>query len=128
MNWREMLTHNLGLKTLSLLLAAVLWLFVAAERETEIGASVAVGFKNVAPGLAIVNRPPSRLDVRLAGPKVLLLRLRAENLSVLLDLQGAGGGTTSFTGLEKEIPLPAGVRVTRVTPAVIEVKLASPGP
>jgi YbbR domain-containing protein len=127
MNLREMLTHNLGLKALSLFLAMVLWLFVAAGMETEIGLSLPVVFAHLSPGLAVVNRPPARIDVRLAGPRIILLKLKAEPLPVLLDLQGVREGTTVFPALEMAIRVPEGVRVTRVTPAAIEVKLAKTG-
>jgi hypothetical protein len=123
-----MFTHNLGLKVLSLVLAAALWLFVVAEKETEIGAAVPVEVKNLPRGLAIVNRTPSRVDVRLAGPRIALLKMRAVPPLLLLDLQGAREGITGFPGLEKDIPLPAGVRVIRITPDTIEVRLAKAGP
>lgn len=124
MNVREMLTHNLGLKVLSLLLAMVLWLFVAAGTESEISLSLPVVFTHLPPGLAIVSLPPARIDARLAGPRILLLRLNAERLPVVLDLQDAREGSTVFPGVESAIRVPEGVRVRRVTPAAIEVKLA----
>jgi YbbR domain-containing protein len=123
MTWRETWTHNLGLKALSLFLAALLWLFVAAGQESELDLQVPVQFENISPGLAVVNQPPTRLDVRVAGPKILLMRLQTDRLVVVLDLKGAGEGTTGFPGPEKAIRFPDGVRVTRVTPAVIELKL-----
>jgi hypothetical protein len=121
------LTHNIGQKALSLALAAVIWLFVTAEKEAEIGVEVQVGVKNLAPGLVIANQLPPRIDVRLAGPKIALLRLHTVRPVLLLDLQGAREGATGFPGLDRSIPLPAGVRVTRVTPATIEVRLARAG-
>jgi YbbR domain-containing protein len=124
MNWREAWTNNLGLKALSLFLALLLWLFVAAGREAELDVVAPVVFENLPPPLAIVNQPPSRLDVRVAGAKIELLRLKTKRLTVVLDLKGAGEGITSFPGPEKAIRFPEGVRVTRVTPAVIEVRLA----
>jgi YbbR domain-containing protein len=124
MNVRETLTHNLGLKVLSLFLAIVLWLFVAAGTESEIGLSLPVVFTHLPTGLAIINQPPARIDARLAGPRILLLRLNEERIPVVLDLQGAREGSTVFPGVESAISVPDGVRVTRVTPAAIEVRLA----
>jgi hypothetical protein len=127
MNVREILTHNLGLKVLSLFLAMVLWLFVAAGTELEIGLSLPVVFTHLPPGLAIINRPPARIDARLAGPRILLLRLKAERLPVVFDLQDAREGSIVFPGVESAIRAPDGVRITRVTPAAIEVRLARAG-
>jgi YbbR domain-containing protein len=127
MNVREMLAHNLGLKVLSLFLAVMLWLFVAAGMEAEIGLSLPVVFTHLSSDLAVVNQPPARLDFRLAGPRILLLKLKAAQLPVLLDLQGVREGTTAFPAVEMAIRVPEGVRVTRVTPAAIEVRLAKAG-
>jgi YbbR domain-containing protein len=124
MSWRETVTKNLGLKALSLLLAALLWLFVAADRESEREIAVPVVYRNLSPALAIVNKPPSRLDLWVAGPKIMLMRLNADRLTIFLDLKNAGEGATSFPGPEKAVHLPEGVRVTRVTPASVEVSLA----
>ena len=123
----ETVTHNLGLKLLSLFLAAVLWLFVTASHDEEIGLSCPVACANIPPGLAIVNRLPTQVDVRLAGPRILLLRLKSERPTVLLDLRGLGEGLTSFPEVETKFRIPYGVRVTRVTPASIEVRLAKTG-
>jgi YbbR domain-containing protein len=127
MKMREMLTHNIGLKALSLFLASVLWLFVAAGQKSEIGLTLPVKVTNLPPGLAIANRLPARIDVRLAGPRIMLLRLNTDRHPVLLDLKGAGEGTTSFPELETKLSIPYGIRVTRMTPASIEVKLARAG-
>ncbi|HTP66891.1 MAG TPA: CdaR family protein [Geobacteraceae bacterium] len=120
----ETVTHNLWLKALSLFLAAVLWVFVAAGREAETGFSLPVIYGNIPPGLAMVNRPPVRIDVRLAGPRIMLYRLDAERFPVCLDLKGAVAGRTVFPEVESKIRIPYGLRVTRVTPAAIEVILA----
>ncbi|HEX9078911.1 MAG TPA: hypothetical protein VF795_04945 [Desulfuromonadaceae bacterium] len=127
MKIREMLTENLGLKALSLFLAAVIWLFVSFGREAEIELALPVVLANVPQGLVVANSPPARIDVRLAGPRILLLRLGARPRPVLLDLKGAGEGVTAFPEMAKNLPLPYGVRVTRVTPAAIEVRLAGNG-
>jgi hypothetical protein len=127
MNMRELVTHNLGLKMLSLILAVALWFFVAAEKESEIGLSVPVVFENLPPGLVIVGRPPARIDVRVAGPKILLLRLHGDRPTLQLNLKDAREGTTAFSALEAAIRIREGVRVTRVSPAAIEVGLARAG-
>jgi YbbR domain-containing protein len=126
MNVREILSHNFGLKVLSLFLAMVLWLFVAAGTESETSLSLPVVFAHIPPGLVIINQPPTRVDVRLAGPRILLLRLHAERLPVVLDLQDAREGSTAFPGVDSAIHVPGGVRVTRVAPATIEVRLSRP--
>jgi YbbR domain-containing protein len=124
MNLGEIVRHNLGLKAMSLLLAFMLWLFVAAGREAEISRSVPVLIENIPPGLVVAGNPPSIINVRIKGPRILLFKSRTERFSILLDLKGSKEGITSFPSPGALINLPDGVRVTRVAPASIEVRLA----
>ena len=43
--------------------------------EAEIGLSLPVVLSHLSPGLAVINRPPARIDVRLSGPRILLLKV-----------------------------------------------------
>ncbi|HEY6874412.1 MAG TPA: hypothetical protein VI298_16930 [Geobacteraceae bacterium] len=124
MNVPQMLTENLGLKALSLFLAVVLWLFVTLGMDGETGVTVPVRFQNLSPRLAIVNRTPIFLDLRIAGPKILLMQLDKQSLAATLDLGGVGEGTVMFANLERAVPLRSGLRITRVYPSALELKLA----
>jgi YbbR domain-containing protein len=127
MSLREMLSHNLGLKIMSLFLAMVLWLFVAAEKDSEISLSVPLEITNLPAGIVVVNQPRSRVDVRVAGPEILLMALQWNLPKVCLDMKDAHEGTTEFPGLEKAIRISEGVRVTQVAPATVKVSLARAG-
>lgn len=123
MSLREMVTENLRLKALSLLLAALLWLSVTSGTEGEAGVTVPVRFRNIPPQLSVGNATPIFVELRIAGPKLLLTRLKKERLAATLDLQGVGAGTVAFTRLESTIPLQNGLRITRINPAAIELEL-----
>jgi YbbR domain-containing protein len=122
-----MFTRNFGLKIMSLFLAMVLWLFVAIEKDSEVSLSIPVEIVNLPAGLVVASRPPSRIDVRVTGPKVLLMSLRWDLPKVYLDMKDAHEGTTVFTGLERAIRICEGVKVSRVAPPTIEVRLAKIG-
>jgi len=123
MKLRVMATHNLGLKLLSLIMAVVIWFFVEFGKETEISMEVPVRFENIPPGLVITGAPPSPINIRLKGQRIVLMKLRAVRPVAHLDLKGAAEGTTGFPNMERMINLPEGVRVTRVTPVALEVRL-----
>jgi hypothetical protein len=127
MKIRDAVTHNLALKLLSLIMAVVIWYFVDVGKEKEISMSVPVVLKNIPSGLVFAGAPPPPIYVRLKGPKIALMKIRADRLVAQLDMKGAGEGKTGFPYLETMIDLPDGVRVTRVTPAAMEVRLIKTG-
>ena len=120
---RERLTENIGLKVLSLLLAGLLWLSVTAAREGEVAVKVPVRIRNLAPRFVLATSVPGSIELRIAGPKIRLLHLAKERLYADLDLQGVGEGGVAFVELARTVALPGGLRVTRVNPATIELKL-----
>ncbi len=128
MSMKEMVTGNLGLKALSLFLAAALWLFVTMGMEGEEGIRVPVRITNVPSRLSIENQAPAVVDLRIAGPKILLMRLDKERLASTLDLQGAGVGDVAFPDLAGTVRLPSGLRVTRISPANVSLKLVERTP
>ena len=108
---------------LSLLLAVVIWLFVELEQqdEAELGATVRV--ENLPPGLAVAGGQLPSVRVRLAGPKILLIRHQSLSPVIPLECGGLREGVTRFVGLEKGVQVPAGIRVVGVIPATVEMKL-----
>jgi len=122
-----MITDNLRLKALALFFGILVWAFATFEKEAEVGLTVPVTVQGLAPGLVLANPPPASVDVRVAGSKILLLRIRTARLQIPLELQGVTAGTVALTGFDRSLDLPAGVRVIRVHPATIELKLIPQG-
>jgi len=124
MKLQEVLFATLQLKLLSLLFAAVLWLFVTLETGDEVDMPLAVRFVNSPPGLALQGGPSAPLSLRIAGPRTLLIRQRWHGATVELDLAGVRPGRVTFSGLDRHVLLLPGVRPLRVSPANLEVSLA----
>jgi len=125
MTVRETPGNSRLLMALSLFVAVLLWLFAAGEREGEIVLGVPLELVNLSPSLSFVNKPPSWIEVTVAGPRILLLRLRMQRQKIRLDLRGSREGITVYNGLGKSIRLEPGLHVTRLSPATIEVKTAA---
>ena len=60
--------RNLGLKALSICIAALLWLVVAGERTVERVMRAPLEMQNLPEGLELVGAPPDTVEVRLRGP------------------------------------------------------------
>jgi len=119
----EQLTNNWVLKLLSLVFALVLWFFVIGERQLEVGYAVPLQLKNVPPTLIVANEVPSLVDVRLSGPRTLLMRIGPNDINLSVDLKGLKPGVTSFKRLDEKLDIPTGVKVTRLSPSFVDVKL-----
>ena len=123
MSLMDTVTENIGLKTLALFLALLLWFSVTVRQEGEVSMVAAVQLKNIPSHLSVASPPPPSILVEIAGPKILIMKLRKTSLAAVLDLKGYGAGTFSFPRLDTTVRLPDGLRVMRVDPSSIELKL-----
>lgn len=117
------LSENWLLKLLAVGFALVLWFFVIGEQNLEKGYAVPLELQGVPEGLVVGNDVPRLIDVRISGPRTVLLNLQADELSLTLDLNGLPPGITSFKRLDERFRLPRTLKVTRMAPAVIDVRL-----
>lgn len=117
------LTENLMLKILAFVFALILWFFVMGEQRLEKGYPVPLELRNIPEGLIVTSELPSLVDVRIAGPRTVLLNLSPDDLSIEVDLEGLSPGVTSFKRLDERFRLPRSLKVTRLSPAVIDVRL-----
>lgn len=119
----EKLTENWILKLVSLTFSLTLWFFVMGERKLEVGYSVPLEYENIPRGLMIANEVPTLVDVRVSGPRTVLMNLHPNDITISVDLKGLPAGISSFKRLEERLNLPSSVKVTRLSPSFVDVKL-----
>ena len=117
------LTQNWILKLISLTFAVVLWFFVIGERKLEVSYVIPLEYRGLAEGMIIANEVPNSVSVRISGPRALLMHHSAGDISIAVDLKDLPAGITSFKRLEESLSLPSGLRVTRISPSYVDVKL-----
>lgn len=113
--------RNIGLKFLSICIAALLWLVVAGDRVVERAVRAPIEFQNLPPGLEIVGNPPEDVDVRLRGPSGTLGRLAPGDLSAVIDLRNARPGRRLFHLTATQVRVPYGLDVVQVAPATLPI-------
>jgi YbbR domain-containing protein len=113
--------RSIGLKFLSICIAALLWLVVAGDRVVERALRAPVEFQNLPQGLEIVGRPPEAVDVRLRGSSGTLGRLGPGDISAVIDLRSARPGQRLFHLTTTEINVPYGIEVVQVAPATLPI-------
>lgn len=113
--------RNIGLKFLSICIAALLWLVVAGDRVVERALRAPIEFQNLPAGLEIVGDPPEAVDVRLRGSSGALGRLGPGDMSAVIDLRNARPGRRLFHLTANEINVPYGIEIVQVAPATLPI-------
>lgn len=119
----QLVTNNWHLKLLSLFFSILLWLFVMGEQKAEVGYTVPLELKNLPVGMVVANEVPSLVDVRISGPRTLLSKLQSSDLSMSVDLDGLQPGLSTFKRLDQNLNIPSVLRVSRLSPSYVDVKL-----
>jgi YbbR domain-containing protein len=119
---RTWVTHNLGLKVLSLLLAMLLWVVVLGEQKVDVTVNVPLNLE-VPPNLFLVNFPPDALEVQLRGPKTLVTSLPPREITVGQLPVKLGEGDNVIPIREDLIQVPRGIQVVEVSPRRVRVVL-----
>ena len=129
MNWlRRVLTENIGLKLLSLSLAAILWAVVGGDIPTEIVLPIPVEFRNVPPGLEFVAEP-SWVDVRVRGLSRRVRQAAAADFTVPVDFSRLDGpGEKSVLLRPADVEAPASLEVVQITPAQVTLTVREVSP
>jgi YbbR domain-containing protein len=114
--------RNIGLKFLSICIAALLWLVVAGDRVVERALRVPIEFQNLPQGLELVGDQLDTVDVRLRGSSGTLGRLEPADTSAVIDLRNARPGRRLFHLTAAQVKVPYGIDVMQVAPATLSIE------
>jgi YbbR domain-containing protein len=115
--------RHLGLKFLSIALAALLWLVVSGEQVVERALRIPLEFMNLPADLELVGDTPTVVDVRVRGSSGAVGRLASGDLVAVLDLRAARSGRRLFHLTAEDVRAPFGVDVVQVNPSNVAVAL-----
>ena len=122
---RALFLQNVGIKVLSIGLAAGLWFFVnAAQRDSEQKFPVSIRFENTPTELMLISPLVDEAELKLSGPRTLLSRIDGGELGIVIDLSGVRPGMTTFRLRTDRLELPRGVTPIRMTPSELTLELA----
>jgi YbbR domain-containing protein len=119
----RLFARHLGLKVVSGVLAALLWLIVSGEQTVERALRIPLEFTNIPPQLELGGEPPTEVDVRVRGSSGTLSRIAAGELVAVLDVRGARAGQRLFHLTGAEVRAPFGVEVVQVAPSSVSLVL-----
>ncbi|MGA3088573.1 MAG: CdaR family protein [Terriglobales bacterium] len=111
------LFHNLGLKIVSLLLAAGLWTWlVARDPVAEVEMRVPIEFHNLPDNLEIDSASFTEAQIRVRGPEHVIHSLRAADVLAEIDLAGVQPGERTFDLTGGHVHVPQDLEVVQIIP------------
>jgi YbbR domain-containing protein len=96
---------------------------VAGESQVQVGQVVPLEIRNIPVGTVITNKVERQVELRLSAPPTLLSTMKPSQVGVALDLADLDEGRHSIHLTEREVTLPRGVKVARIFPPVVEIRL-----
>src|SRR5687768_18334113 len=117
------LLESLPLKLMSLAFSFLLWLLIAGERTSEMGMTVPVELQNFPRELELTGEPVNAVEVRLRASPGMIQRIDPGEVSAQVDLQGVGEGEHIVHLTDRSIRMPFGVKVVKISPAVLTLRL-----
>ena len=118
---KRVLVQNFGLKLISLLLAAGLWLVVARDPIAEVELRVPIEFHNVPENLEIDSASFTEAQVRVRGPGRLVHRLRSTDVRAEIDLSDVRPGSRTFDLTSRNIRVPQDFEVVQIVPGQFQL-------
>lgn len=114
--------RHIGLKVVSIGLAALLWLVVSGEQVVERALRIPLEFTNLPTQLEVVGDAPDVVDVRVRGSAGALGRIATGELVAILDLRAARPGQRLFHLAASDVRAPFGIDVVQVTPSSVSMR------
>ncbi len=120
--FKRYVLHNFGLKLLSLLLAAGLWLMISPdEQPAEVALHAPVVFQHVPPQLEISSESIPEAQIRVRGPERVIRQLQPNEIHAEIDLSDAKPGERTFDLTSLEVRHPNDVRIVQVVPSQLRL-------
>jgi YbbR domain-containing protein len=106
------------------LIASILWLFVVSTDESQLALAAPVEYLGLGRDTVLVGARSDTVDVQVQALRWTVARLTSQDLRVLVNLDGMPAGESMVAIGPEQVKAPPGVRVTRVTPALLRLRLA----
>lgn len=119
--WR---VGDLASKLLAFSLAGLLWFAFSFQRETVTRSLVApIEYRNLPEGLTLLKPGPTEARITLSAPQSVHELLKSESLVVSIDVGELGEGLHQVVVGEENLNLPAGTRLSAITPRELTVEI-----
>lgn len=118
-------TAHRGFKLVSLVLAVVIWVILIGKKDSVLVRDLNVVFLTEK-GLSVVKSSSSRLQVKLKGPRVSLLKMRSISEPYSVDVKQLEKGVHQVQVPGDGLDLPVGVSISEISPNQLWIKVENP--
>lgn len=123
---KEWLTHNWGLKVISLVLAVGTWYYAVGEENIEVTRVIPLRVQAVDPKMTVSDLSLKAVQVTLSAPRALIVNLASQDIQAVHKIgpEIKTTGEYSFRLEPSEIRLPNfQIRVLKITPETVTLKI-----
>ncbi|MCI4625281.1 MAG: hypothetical protein L3V56_04890 [Candidatus Magnetoovum sp. WYHC-5] len=123
MNFKEIFTNNIALKSLALLASLLLWFFVTMKGLSETILELPVEYKKAPKGYEIKSTSTNFVQVKIKGHESLIKSLSPKDVSIFLDLSEKSGEERIYYIDKNNFKMPFSLTVTKIVPPYVIVEL-----
>ena len=119
----KVITEDLSTKVFSLIVAVILFLFVNIEESTPVAVDFLLDYE-LPKGLMLAPGAPTTLHTTLQGPWA-AFRMRSSTTldPIVIKLSKSGPGSIRYNVQDRDVQLPAGVRLLSFYPSELNLTL-----
>lgn len=129
--WRTLFTRNLSLKLFALVLAVLMWGFVASQKRgetTELKFTTPLVFKNIPSSLEVASAPIQSVSVLVRTRRARANTVNPNQFQVVIDLSNQLPGSFEYALTDRNLNYnnvspPDGMTVLQISPAQIPITL-----
>lgn len=124
---KKFIFSNWQYKLAALLVALVLWFYVASEQNLTVVINAPVQFDNFPSDMKMVNKVANSAEIQLTGRRDIVNNMNKRDVKVVINLKNAKAGKKLYNIVPANIKsIPRGLDIRNVTPYQIEVDLVKP--
>jgi YbbR domain-containing protein len=125
--FKRYVLHNFGLKILSLLLAAGLWVLISRDEEpAEVVLHAPIVFQHFPSQLEISSESIPEPQIRVRGPERVIRQLQASQVHAEIDLADARSGDRTYDLTSQQVRHPRDVTIVQVLPSQLHLAFDTP--
>ncbi|NWF75651.1 MAG: YbbR-like domain-containing protein [Nitrospirae bacterium] len=121
MKKENIFSKNFGLKIAAIFLSIVLWFYVTSRGQSEMYLDVPVEFKNIPPGLEMVNNTVKMISLNVKGQERFIRNLKPSDIRISIDLSKTKKGDNVYYITRDDIKTPHGITVSNINPSSLKI-------